>query len=89
MLTVTLITPTLMFIRLYYSKETMSPVTKNILILLFFVWFVSYIGQAEAGISSEYLFNKMFYRSLPDSQFVNLDSIDKCMMRNWVYCEVA
>ena len=78
-----------MFTALYYSKETMTPVAKNILILLFFVWFVSHIGKAEAKPDSAWLYNKMFYGSLPDSQFVNFDSIDKCMIRNWVYCEVA
>jgi hypothetical protein len=67
----------------------MTPVVKNILILLFFMWFVSYIGRVEAAVNSEWLFHKMFYGSLPDSQFVNFDEMDKCMIRRWVYCEIT
>lgn len=67
----------------------MTPVMKNILTLIFFVIFFSWISKADAAVDSEAIFNEVFYGSLPDSALVNFSDVDKCIMRNWQYCEVV
>lgn len=67
----------------------MSPVIKNVLTLIFFVMFLSWISRAEACVLSSTCYEKMFYKGLPDSAWVNTSDLDKCGVRNWTYCEVV
>ena len=67
----------------------MSPVTKNILTLLFFIVFYNFISMAEAATDSKQLYYKMFYQGQPDSCFANLGELNKCMIRNWQYCDIG
>jgi hypothetical protein len=68
---------------LLYSKELMSPVLKNILTLIFFVMFVSWIGRAEAHDWENY---QLILRAGPSNSMINFTVIEKCEYKHSTWC---